>query len=35
MAEHRPKNLECILLAGDGDRFEGINLATGRRIDNG
>jgi hypothetical protein len=35
LAEHRPRNLECILLAGDGDRLEGVNLATGRRIDNG
>jgi hypothetical protein len=35
LAEHHPKNLECILLAGDGDRLEGVNLATGRRIDNG
>ncbi len=35
LAEQYPKNLECVLLAGDGDRLEGINLATGRRIDNG
>lgn len=32
---HCPKNLECVLLAGDGTRLEGVNLATGRRIDNG
>lgn len=32
---HYPKNLECVLLAGDGTRLEGVNLATGRRIDNG
>jgi hypothetical protein len=31
---HYPKNLECVFLAGDGDRLEGVNLATGRRIDN-
>lgn len=35
LAGHFPKKLECILLAGDGDRLEGVNLATGRRIDNG
>lgn len=35
LAEQYPKNLECVLLSGDGDRLEGINLATGRRIDNG
>jgi hypothetical protein len=35
LAEHYPKNVECVLLAGDGDRLEGVNLATGRRINNG
>jgi hypothetical protein len=35
LAQHYPKNLECVLLAGDGSRLEGVNLATGRRIDNG
>jgi hypothetical protein len=24
-----------VLLAGDGDKLEGVNLATGKRIDNG
>lgn len=33
--EHYPKKLECVLLAGDGDKLEGVNLATGKRIDNG
>jgi hypothetical protein len=35
MAEHHPQNLECVLVAGDGTRLEGVNLATGKRIDNG
>lgn len=32
---HYPANLECVLLAGDGSKLEGINLATGRQVDNG
>lgn len=34
MAEHHPRNLECVLVAGDGTRLEGVNLATGKRTDN-
>jgi hypothetical protein len=35
LAGYYPKKLECVLLASDGDRLEGVNLATGKRIDNG
>jgi SIR2-like domain len=34
LAKHYPRNLECVLLAGTGERLEGVNLATGKRITN-
>jgi hypothetical protein len=35
LSDHRPKNVECILLAGDGTRLVGVNLETGKRFDHG
>jgi hypothetical protein len=33
LREQRPRNVECVLVAGDGTRLTGVNLENGQRID--